>query len=52
MEKLKDSDKSQKEELPSAVEDCANVTSKYERLRQENEKPQFPPVEYEKPPHF
>jgi hypothetical protein len=41
-----------KEKTPSAVDDCADITSRYERYKKENKKPQFPPVEYEKPPHF
>ena len=30
-------------QLPSAVDDCADVKSKFDR---------FTPVSYEKPPHF
>ena len=40
-----------KKELPSAVDDCADVTSKHERFRKETNKSKFSPIEYEKPPH-
>ena len=36
---------------PSAVEDCADVKSKYKRFKKDTNKPKFPPVEYEVPPH-
>ena len=36
---------------PSATEDCADVTSRYERYKKQNKKTQFPPIKYEKPPH-
>jgi|TARA_B100001094_G_scaffold139526_1_gene134959 hypothetical protein len=39
------------EKLPSATEDCADVTSRYERYKKDNKKSKFPPIEYEKPPH-
>ena len=41
-----------KEELnqPSAVEDCADVTSRYKRYKK-HQNTQFPPIKYEKPPH-
>jgi len=39
------------EKSPSATDDCADVTSRYERYKQDNKKSQFPPIEYEKPPH-
>lgn len=48
-EKEKDKDK---EELPSAADDCADVTSKHERFKKETDKSKFPPVDYEKPPHY
>ena len=38
------------EKLPSATDDCADVTSRYERYKK-NKKSEFPPIEYEKPPH-
>jgi len=39
-------------ELPSAAEDCADVTSKYQRYKNQNKKSKLPPVKYEKPPHY
>ena len=39
------------EYYPSAVEDCADVKSKYKRFKKDTNKPKFPPVEYEVPPH-
>jgi len=39
------------EKLPSTTDDCADVTSRYERYKKDNEKSKFPPIEYEKPPH-
>ena len=41
-----------KKNKPSAVEDCADVTSKHERFKKEIGKSKFPPVDYEKPPHY
>ena len=41
-----------KKDPPSAADDCANVTSKHERFNKGPDKPKFPPVDYEKPPHF
>jgi len=41
-----------KKDQPSAVEDCADVTSKHERFKKETDKSKFPPVDYEKPPHY
>ncbi len=38
--------------LPSAAEDCADVNSAYERYKKKLDKPKFPPVDYERPPHF
>ena len=40
-----------KKDSPSAVEDCADVKSKYKRIKKDTNKPKFPPVEYEVPPH-
>jgi hypothetical protein len=39
------------EKLPSATDDCADVTSRYERYKKNNRESKFPPIEYEKPPH-
>ena len=51
-DKLNDENK----DLPSAVEDAADVMSKYnkkkEKKRSEDKKSQFPPVDYERPPHY
>ena len=44
-------DSALKDSQPSATEDCADVTSKYEKYLKNSNKPKFPPVEYEKPPH-
>ena len=48
---MEDKKKDQKDILPSATEDCADVTSRYERYNRKNKKSQFPPIKYEKPPH-
>ena len=40
-----------KKDSPSAVEDCADVKSKYKRFKKDTNKPKFPQVEYEVPPH-
>ena len=40
-----------KKDSPSAVEDCADVKSEYKRFKKDTNKPKFPPVEYEVPPH-
>ena len=40
-----------KKDSQSAVEDCADVKSKYKRFKKDTNKPKFPPVEYEVPPH-
>ena len=48
---MKDKTKESKDIVPSATEDCADVTSRYERYKKENKKSQFPPIKYEKPPH-
>lgn len=39
------------EKLPSTSDDCADVTSRYDRYKKSTDKPKFPPIEYEKPPH-
>ena len=44
--------KDKKKDIPSTVDYCADVTSRYERYKKENKKSQFPPIKYEKPPHF
>lgn len=38
-------------DLPSAADDGADVKSKYDKFKKTSDKPKFPPVEYEKPPH-
>jgi len=43
--------KNKTQDRPSAVDDCADITSRYERYKKQNKKTQFPPVKYEKPPH-
>jgi hypothetical protein len=48
---MDDRTKDPKNNLPSATEDCADVTSRYKRYKKQNKKSQFPPVKYEKPPH-
>jgi hypothetical protein len=40
-----------KNESPSATDDCANVISAYERFKKTEKKSEFPPIEYERPPH-
>ena len=49
---MKDKEKEPKEELPSAADDCADVTSKHERFKKTLDKTKSPPIDYEKPPHF
>jgi hypothetical protein len=49
---MKNKTKNPKDNYPSAAEDCADVASRYDRYKKQNKKPQFPPVQYEKPPHF
>ena len=48
--------RSKKKELPSAVDDAADVMSKYSRNKRKNtslnKKSTFPPIDYEKPPHY
>ena len=41
-----------KEKTPSAVDDCADVTSRYKRFKEKVKKPEFKPINYEKPPHY
>ena len=41
----------EKKEPPSAVEDSADVKSRYKRFKEGTNKPKFPPVEYEVPLH-
>ena len=48
----KNKNKGSRKDYPSAVEDCADVTSRYEKYEKQNKKSQFPPVKYEKPPHY
>ena len=48
---MKNKIKDRKNITPSATEDCADVTSRYERYKKENKKSQFPSNKYEKPPH-
>tara|TARA_B100000965_G_scaffold247601_1_gene207968 strand:- start:425 stop:607 length:183 start_codon:yes stop_codon:yes gene_type:complete len=46
----------QRPEMPSAVDDAADVMSKYSSKRNKfplkEKKHSFPPIDYEKPPHF
>ena len=48
---MAEKDKENNEHLPSASDDCADVTSRYERYKKKKKQSQFPPIEYEKPPH-
>jgi hypothetical protein len=48
---MNDEDNKLKEDISSAVDDCADVKSKYKRFKKDTNKPKFPPVEYEVPPH-
>ena len=48
---MKKKDDELKEELPSAVDDFADVKSAYEKYKKNKERSKFPPIEYEKPPH-
>ena len=54
--KISNIKKIQKSERPSAVDDAANVMSKYSKEKNkaqlEDKKFSFPPIDYEKPPHF
>ena len=49
-------EKIQKTKTPSAVDDAADVMSKYSNKKKEyrikDKKPSFPPIDYEKPPHY
>ena len=45
---IKDGDK--KNQQPSAADDCADVTSKYDKYLKNSNKLKFPPIEYERPP--
>ena len=42
--------------MPSAVDDAADVMSKYSKNKKKytslNKKTSFPPIDYEKPPHY
>ena len=46
----------EKNDLPSAVDDAAEVMSKYkkkkDRAQSESKKFKFPPIDYERPPHY
>ena len=44
-------DKEPIKDIPSATDDCADVTSRYEKYKKEHQKSKFPPIEYEIPPH-
>ena len=46
---IKDGDK--KNQQPSAADDCADVTSKYDKYLKNSNKLKFPPIEYQRPPH-
>ena len=48
---MSEENRTKKKAPPSAVEDCADVKSKYKRFKKDTNKPKFPPVEYEVPPH-
>ena len=54
--KISNIKKIQKSERPSAVDDAANVMSKYSKKKNKAQlkykKFSFPPIDYEKPPHF
>ena len=43
-----------KKDMPSAVEDAANVMSRYRKKtkRIKDQKYSFPEIDYEKPPHY
>lgn len=49
-------EKIQKSKTPSAVDDAADVMSKYSNKKKSNQiednKSSFPPIDYEKPPHY
>ena len=46
--------RSEKKDLPSAVDDAADVMSKYSKnsKRKKYQKYSFPEIDYEKPPHY
>ena len=46
--------RSEKKDVPSAVDDAADVMSKYSRnsKRKKDQQSRFPEIEYEKPPHY
>ncbi len=46
--------KLKKKDMPSAVEDAANVMSRYHKKtkRIKDQKHSFPEIDYEKPPHY
>ena len=48
---MEEKDEKLKEELPSSVDDCTDVTYRYEKYKKSKEKSQFPPIDYERPPH-
>ena len=54
--KIKNIEKIQAPNTPSAVDDAADVMSKYsskkKNYQSENKKLSFPPIDYEKPPHY
>ena len=47
---------SDKKDMPSAVDDAADVMSKYSNKKKKyqikDKKLSFPPIDYEKPPHY
>ena len=47
---------SNKKDMPSAGDDAAKVMSKYSKNKKKdtslNKKSSFPPIDYEKPPHY
>ena len=49
-------EKIQKTKTPSAANDAADEMSKYSNKKKEyridDKKPSFPPIDYEKPPHY
>lgn len=46
--------RSEKKDVPSAVDDAADVMSKYtkNRKRKKDQIYSFPEIDYEKPPHY
>ena len=49
---MEDKKKKPKEDVPSAVDDCADVTSKHARFKKDSDNPRFPPIDYAKHTHF